>query len=262
MASPSQPKAARNVRRFRLLVIGASGLLVLSIICCFYYFATIVTGTELNTRTWDLRNFSFRRDPFTNYQLSGITHSSTYAPSLWTSYPTKLRCEIDPSIRKYLLNASDAEEHWDLVSFDNVQSSVGDASVLVSLLSARDFKYDEFWLKWTTDHPAKAAILWPAAQHLTGLGLYSKLPILLETALLESTDSEFEEMISETMQSSLLDACRLLAENGEPEQATKVAQIGLTYGDYPALQDFLDSLPLSSKNERSDKEQSSDATSQ
>lgn len=213
--------------------------MLLLIVFAAYYFASFVSGTELNTRTWDLRKFSFRRDPFTNYQLSGITHASSNSLAPWSSYPTKLRCEIDPLIRKHLLTSADTEERWDLVSIDGNQVSDGDAQILVSLLRTRDFKYDDFWPQWTGKHPAKAAILWPAAQDLTSLHLYSKLPTLLETALLESTDDEFERVVHETMQACLLDACNRLEKMKLSEQAANVARVGLTYGDNPLLQSFL-----------------------
>ena len=227
-------------QRFRYFVIAAAALLFLLVTYAIYYFSSFVTGTELNTRTWDLRKFSFRRDPFTNYQLSGITHSSSYSTDPWTSYPTKLRCEVDPLIRKHLLNATNVVERWDLVSMDGNQVSSGDANILVNLLHTRDFKYDNFWSTWTADHPAKAAILWPAAQKLVSLDLYAKLPTLLETALLESTEDEFNTIVSKTMQRCLLEACQSMEANHQSQRAAEVAQVGLSYGDHPLLQRFLD----------------------
>ncbi|MCA9132816.1 MAG: hypothetical protein KDA45_06665 [Planctomycetales bacterium] len=224
--------------QFRLpaLVLFLLGLLTLGL---GYWQATWVQGTELNTRTWELRDFSFRRDPFSNYQLSGVTHSAPPNMGAWTSFPRAQSAKLDATIANYFRPAPEyaAPPRWDLVSISERSTTAAGANIVVELLDAYDRDYSPFWPNWSSAHPAQAAILWPAAQDLVALELYAKLPRIFELALLDSP--QFSELVAEQVQEAVVVHCQQLVESGNVQDARTAAQIGLGYGPRAELEALL-----------------------
>lgn len=226
-------------RRVRLPTI-LIGLLFLIILGLIYFQAALVVGTELNAHTWQVRQFSFRRDPFTNTQLSGISYSTPKYLAAWHDTPDQQFATPNSKISKYLNLSSRPAERWDLIQVSSSTSSPGQASILIDLLQARDYQYDEVWPKWTTDNPGKAKILWPAVQDLVALELYAKLPRAFELTRVASSLEEFQSAVVDYVQSTVLEHCQRLTDQGKFVQAVDAARIALNYNDHDELQAIVD----------------------
>lgn len=217
------------MRRLPSILISVALLLLGGFI---YYLSTYVSGTEVEVRSWRLRSFSFRRDPFTNFQFTGVTHEASQPSSLWTTQTNF--SSIDPSIQVRLSSKLPASR-WDLVQYD--QSFVtGDAKVLINLLSMRDASYDLVWAKWTKDNPQKAAVLWPAAQLLVYWNAYANLPSLFEIALLDVNQSEFKEEVDLFMLQTVTPMVERLSHEGDTDSAKSLAESSIRYGTNDILQ--------------------------
>jgi len=222
----------------RILVIVFS-VLAFGISLFIYFQATHVTGRELNARTWEIRRFSFRRDPFSNMQLTGIKHSAPNSARMWAANTAETVDVLDPLIRAHLSVDKGTANRWDLVNIRGLRSFDGDARILVNLLRASDSQYGLYWEVWTKDEPTKAAMLWPAVQHLVGFGLYTRLPSLFEVAANKSTNDQFKSAVGKLVQQTLVDYCSKLAESSDVDLVRSVANVALTYGDHPELQEFV-----------------------
>lgn len=164
------------------------GLLVIGLI---YYQTTYVSGLELNSHTWEQRVFSLRRDPFTGIQLGGVRHNAPVHINPWTTVDNPRAKKMAPTILKYFDAQVTEPLRWDLVRLDDSQLPGARASILVDLLAALDYQQQPLWAKWTTRHPERAAVLWPAAQRLVAADQYTWLPQLFEQAMLENSTEDF-----------------------------------------------------------------------
>jgi len=219
--------------RWPVLIVG---FLAVAIAGCIYFFNTLVMGSEINSHNWEIRQFSFRRDPFTNKQLSGITYrASLMGTGCWKSQ-NDLISVPDPAIKSYLTAQLPQPERWDLVRLNDQTNTLGRGSILIRLVNAYGAGSKHYWIDWTNNEPNKAAALWPAAQQLVSLNLYAKLPDLFDLAAVEKNDAKFQQAVTGIMQAALLQHARQLAQAGDDELARKVAQLGLTYGDHSELQ--------------------------
>ena len=215
----------------------------LILFCCLTLFLYIqftwVSGTELNTNTWSMRQFSFRRDPFTNFQLTGVSYSAPKGWQVWA--PAVKSSSLDPAIAVHLRPAPQIRPQWELVVLSTSQVE-GDAQLLVDLLAATDENFQPFWPAWSKKHPQKAAILWPAVQHLVQVGLYADLPLLFELALAALPKDDFEQRIKIHIQTSLLQFAQQEVAHNRPQSGLSAAQIGLLYGHHDALQNLVEQI--------------------
>lgn len=218
------------------------GLLLLLFALFIYFQFTSVTGSELNAKSWEYRSFSFRRDPFTNYQLTGRSYDPPARSSIWAAVPGQLFGKPDIAIAKHLNNNPNMVDRWDLVSIDNEVNSSGDAKILVDLLDARAADYSEYWPIWSTDHPLQAAELWPAAHHLVELNLYVKLPKLLSIVPRNLSDADFATAVEVTMIEILEEFAANRIQANDNKAALKAANISEWYGQSPELRGVLNSL--------------------
>ena len=202
-----------------------------------YFQFTTVTGHEFNARTWEIREFSFRRDPFTNRQLTGIRHEPCRRYGLWTPVGGQLQSQLDVTIGA-LLSRSYESDRWELIGFDSSSNRYGDPKILIDLLQTTDPNYDDFWIEWTTAENAKAAVLWPAAQDLVYFGGYRFLPDLLAIALLDLDQAGFSEQIETFMVSHMVEVCQDLDRKKLNSLVRPAARAGLRYGDHPELLKF------------------------
>lgn len=179
--------------RFPILV---SSILVFVFGSLFYLQTTLVVGTELNSVSWELRSFSFRRDPFTNTQLTGIYYAPSSTNGTWVSAVADAPSLPDAAIRTYLNAKNIGPTRWDLVSMTDGTLSTGRASILVQLIESDQFGSRKYWIDWSNNEPKKAAVLWPAAQQLVSDGSYAQLPDLFELALHEKDDQAFIDAVA------------------------------------------------------------------
>lgn len=239
-ASGANAGNARKSRRpfFLRVPFLILGSLVLLLIGFLYFQSTVVSGKEISTNTWDVRNFSFRRDPFTNYQFTGVKHSAPKRLGFWTEITTYSM--VDNSIKIHL-KSKRPKNRWDLISFDQ-SLYPADAQVLIDLLTARNASYDYYWSKWSGNNPVKAAKLWPAAQDLVHLGLYSKLPPLFEIGTVTLSDNAFTSEVDSYMAQTLGSMAAELAQLGEHERSRSLAEVGSNYGSNEELEEVLNSV--------------------
>ncbi len=219
--------------RWPTLIVSTIVLLVCAVA---YSLNTTVFGTEINSHTWEVRQFSFRQDPFSKTQLTNIRYqSSLIASGAWSS-TTGLASVPDPAIKSFLSAKPIQPERWDLVRLYDRYDTVGRGAILLRLVNTTVNGSKRFWIDWTSSEPTKAAILWPAAQQLVDLGLYVSLPELFDLAAIEKDNTKFQERISSLMQAVLLEHAQQNLTAGDGKFAIDVAKLGLTYGDHPALQ--------------------------
>ena len=188
--------------RLPAIVFGVLAVLILMFI---YFQFTLVTGTELNSRTWQLRDFSFRRDPFTNLQLTGIKYGPSSVQGCWADQTTPTGVNTLPAtaIAPYLTAKLSLPPRWDLVRIYDRIDSVGRASILVRLVEANSYTGTEYWQDWSLAEPKKAAVLWPAAQRLVATGMYAKLPELFELPRYQTDDANFAAAVAKLTQAAL-----------------------------------------------------------
>ncbi len=201
---------------------------------------TQVNGYELNSHSLEVRRFSFRRDPFTNYQLTGLAYESASRWRTWTVGATNIKTTVlDSSIQIHLRPTHWLPERWDLIEFDSEQGPGDRATILVELLEASNLNYELFWSKWSADNTARASEFWPAVQTLVEFDLYTRLPALFELAVLDNSLAEFKADLATSVQNSLLDLCVQLKESGDDQLLTLAAKAGLSYGENSELQSML-----------------------
>ena len=222
--------------RWPVVVLTLFGMLLAGTI---YLQASQVVGVELNARNWALRQFSFRRDPFTGTQLTGIRYEPTrqYATT-WGSTTGIGFSSLQSTIAVHLDEAS-TKDRWDLVSLaDSGLPEEGRASILVELLDVRSPSGNNYWATWTNDHPTKAKLFWPAVHHRVAANAYAEVPAVFELAIAEATedDDNFTHRLNAQMLNSLSNQAELLLEVGSEPEAKRAAQLGLRYGDNEELQ--------------------------
>ncbi len=232
----SKAKPAGRLRRKRWTILGIA-IVALALVSTVYYQFSYVSGTELNTRTWELRAFSFHRDPFTNTQLTGLVHDR---PSgfhrAWTN--AKKSSVVDRTIRTHL-NVQ-AVQRWDVIRIS--QSGVsGPAQILVDLLDSADQDNRVFWSAWSKSNPTQAAKLWPAVQTIACLGQYERLPNLLELALVKSQAAQFDSAIDQFMVAELEKVAREFDVRRDAAGQREIARAGLEYGNSKIFEDILNS---------------------
>lgn len=219
-------------------VIGG-GLLVMTAL--LYWRATYVSGVELNTLTWERRGFAFRRDPLTGYQLTAVQHNPRQWTGWWSSTPNPHAWRVPAEIGRYLLKAPpELPQRWDLVRLDRSRAPGAAANILVLLLEGYDRSYQLFWPQWSVDHPARAAVVWPAAQQLVAFGQYHHLPGLLELAVLDTPLEQLTSDVGQLVQQALLEYCQRPEATADARDRQAAARVGLSYGPHPQLQTVMD----------------------
>ncbi len=202
-----------------------------------YYSMTSVSGIEMNASSWNIRSFSFRRDPFTNYQFTGVRHQGIASAPLWSSSDQASYSRIDTSIQKHISGQPVVENRWDLVTINDSVLSDGPAEPLYRLLNSRDGSLSLHWSNWSSKFPKLAAILWPAAKGLTELGLYQFTPDLLAITCEELDEAAFKQRVSKFMMQSIIEHCG--RDDISSDEKKAAATLGLRYGDDPVLQSYL-----------------------
>lgn len=224
-------------------------LLVLVIALVVYFQLSLVVGTELNSKTWQVREFRFRRDPFTHYQITGIQYAfyKQLAPARLGQAKSRVsnlvssdEDSLDPSIKKLFKPQDSIPERWDLVEIRD--STTGQASILLDLVDAKTSDYSNFWILWTQDHPNEAAVLWPAVHDLVSVGKYASLPELMERALRASDLEDLKKVIQRIVQTDMLNSAKQSKSYGDLTTAKAIASLGLQYGEDTDLESFLSDI--------------------
>lgn len=198
MAATSTSKKKRSWLRENWLAVLLCSIVFLVVGGFIYGSATRVSGLELNVRDFRIRQFAFNRDPFTNFQLSGISYTAPAWRANWTALTTS--SSIDSQISKHL--DSSVPDRWDLVDIDSTIATA-DAQILITLISARDSAQSDYWKAWSLEQPKKADIFWPAVQTLAKDNLYSEMPRLFQFAIDKSLDvDQFQKAVKDHLAES------------------------------------------------------------
>jgi hypothetical protein len=200
------------------------GLALVFVFCAFLIFYLPncrVTGVEFNPKSWQVREFEFWADPFTNLQLTGIQHDST-------------SIAIDSSILGCLSKSSEPDsDRWDLVELSDFRStpSIGPASVLVDSLTTHKYGWSArpitFWTTWTSSNPTKAKSLWQAVYTLGIHHAYEAVPDILELGILSGDD--FDESLNQEMGEALLQQAKIFEKQGKAKESSATAKAGLSF---------------------------------
>jgi hypothetical protein len=184
-----------------------------------YISATFIAGTEFNSATWSVRDFHYRRDPFTKKQLIGIVRGT---PSGILTSP--------PNFPLSYFTASPQTSRWDLVEINHGRtSSDGPAKILLTYLQTKGGPTTHFWPDWSSKNPVKATVLWNAVRDLVDLELYRDLPSILELAVTDCSDKEFGSMINTNMQAAIQRYRDQLELSGETELSNEVVKYHTRY---------------------------------
>ncbi len=188
-----------------------------------YFPATQVVGSEFNTANWTVRNFQYRREPFSHAQLTGVVRDklATVLASNAT-FPNS-----------YFNGKLAASSRWDLIEIRNGRSTTeGPAKILITYLQATS-RGSDFWPDWSTKNPQKASVLWPAVRDLVDLELYNDLPAVIEMALVDCSDLDFQSTLREKMASIFALRCQKLKNAGLTKQSELADKLAEAYRDTP-----------------------------
>jgi hypothetical protein len=144
-----------------------------------------VSGHEFSPTHFQQRKFSFYEIPLIHLQITPIKRSGT-TPR--TATYVRQNSLITP--------APGTPTTWHLVAISRglTGSTPADANLLMDQLSLRAGG-DEYWRKWSIDHPKQAKILWPVIQRLAERELYLLMPPLFELAQIEQSPDCLQENI-------------------------------------------------------------------
>lgn len=236
MSGPRVQSGPVPVRKKNWLRNALIGLLVMAAVLIGYSSTTRVEGIEFEPHTWQVRTFSFRADPLTQWQWTSIRHDLTKWP-------------VAPAITAHLDKQLAAMPiRWDLGGITILGSrQSGPARSTLQLLTLYGFsgtsKPRDFLLDWTSRHPKRAAEFWPAIQQLTILGAYAEVPATMELCLGELDDAQFSQSLKKAMARALYQRATNLSSTGENREAVSVAEVGLTYDpDFIPLQKLIDPI--------------------
>jgi hypothetical protein len=228
--SPAPDKTAPSAKQGNTLVtiltVAVLVLLVLLILGVYYRAVSQVSGLELDVTSWQTRRFAFAADPFSQRQLTAISHTPAALPA------------VDPAIAAYMTGgpARPASPRWDLVAIQRgATSRNGAAQVLFAYLAPKVGQANWDWVAWTTNHPQQAAVFWGAVRDLIHLDLYTRLPVLFDLPPLNLPHAEFSQRIAATMLQVTLEEARLGSQAGRAAEAAGIARVGLTYAASPEL---------------------------
>ena len=138
-----------------------------------------VSGSEFAPSNFQTRSFTFYEIPLLHLQITPIRR--TISSSTTSTY---LR-------QKGLINVGKgAPSRWHLLALSRglTGTTPADANLLSEQLTLKHGS-DDFWRKWSIDHPSHAKILWPVVQKLAERELYVLLPALLERAAIVQDDT-------------------------------------------------------------------------
>lgn len=218
--------------RWSLWLSAALLSIVLAVIVLLFYWAgASVSGVELDATTWQTRRFEFLRDPFTDTQLTNVRHTQSG------------QFTLDPAIAVHIGGGPirPRQPRWDLVSIHRgARSGQGDARVLLRYLRATDSSNDLYWVKWTSDHPQAAAILWRAVRDVVHLERYDHLPEIFDAARVDDQAGKLRARLQQIMLAAAGDEAQKRIAAGDRASALRAATLGVTYGQSPELQAVID----------------------
>lgn len=154
-------------------MISVSSIMTVILVGGFVLFKGNVSGYEFAPSHFQTREFSFYEIPYLEIQISPIRRS-VVNDKLARQLRTQSLVTI-PRGRK--------PNTWHLVSLRRGPTlTPALASLLVDSMRIGGLSGNLYWVSWISDHPNRAAVLWPTVQQLAERELYVLIPELLELA--------------------------------------------------------------------------------
>jgi hypothetical protein len=219
-------------------IIGIVLLFMLSIM--IYVFGN-VSGIEISRQDLTFREFNYRQIPGLRWQIGAVYHD----------FPSSAATE--PAIANHLKPLGKGEKvEWDLIQFEEFGANVvqGDAAILHKILIQRDDLSAFYWVRWASDHPKRAAELWPTIQDLAYCNMYWAIPPLMEMYNSGTNDSSLIPERNEAVIESAKAAIQEAKARGETAAIEKIVSRLTPYDELGALKEFtVDSAPAATPSE-------------
>ena len=181
----STAKQNRRVRRWFTVLATIVMVIVLLIVIRTQGF---VSGYEFSPTHFQQRAFSFYEIPLLRLQITPIKRSGA-TPA--TATYVRQNALITPH--------AGIPTVWHLVSLSRglTGSTPADANLLDDQLRL-NLGGNDYWTKWSKDHPGRAKVLWPFIQRLAERELYLLVPSVFELAQLEpQTPKQLQDAIDQ-----------------------------------------------------------------
>lgn len=196
---------------------------MLALIClipsCIEFYGYPVSGVEFSPDSFTLRQFRYRRSPFT-----GIIRSKRLLKTVVSDCDSLVALNLIPAKGTTILR-------WDLVSeslqTSDVLSADFDARFLTQYM---DYATDQ----WNRNNVEKAEILWPEITLLVRERLYLQLPSLFHFALNspdELSNEEFEEQLNGQLAEAWFQAATVTAARSQSDADSEPPQEPATAAD-------------------------------
>ncbi|MCC9600872.1 hypothetical protein LOC67_09865 [Stieleria sp. JC731] len=229
-SSKQRPKRRRPGSPRRILITVSATLSVL-LVAGIVMFKGNVKGIEFAPSHFQTREFSFYEVPFLEIQLSPIRRNL-----------------ISDKVSSYLRSNSlistprgKPPTEWHIVSISRGPTSQQQiASLLTESIWVGDFRGSHYWVQWNTDHPKRAAVLWPIVQRLALRQLYVLIPPLLQIARSLPGDDDansFQQAIDKFLIAESAELTKDLRLANREDLANEI--LHETIGDYPESQTLL-----------------------
>ncbi len=222
VSTPAAPKSRTSQSRaVRIGVAIGAGLLLLIVGFIVIRTQGFVSGSEFSPTHFQLRDFSFYEIPLLHLQITPINRSGT-TPK--TATYLRQNSLIPP--------VAGTPDVWHLVSISRglTGATPADANLLVEQLRLTDGS-DQYWRKWSVDHPEAAKLLWPVVARLAERELYILIPRLMEIAQPLTKPGELESSINEYLKSSYSALIEDLSDAGRDQLAEGLLEEAKT--DFP-----------------------------
>ena len=180
-----------------------------------------VSGQEFSPTHFQQRDFSFYEIPLIHLQITPIKRSGS-TPS--TATYVRQNSLITPQ--------TGAPTTWHLVSISRglTGSTPADANLLIDQLKLQTGT-NEFWRKWSIDHPQHAKVLWPIIQKLAERELYILMPQLFELAQVDQTPPQLQQRIDDLLRAQYRSLILDMQAADRPELAQQLMAEAIQ--DYP-----------------------------
>jgi len=164
---PSNGPAPRGKKRGRLATyLGVLVGLLVSLIFLLPLCRT--SGQEFSPALFQTRQFYLYRIPGTDLQWM-----PTYQNAMVNNAPT----EVLKDLKTFASNTT-----WHMLSADSPGGESFPANLLFKALLRSDAEDHLYWGVWSTNHPTRAATLWPIIQSMAMSNLYHETPEVLRFA--------------------------------------------------------------------------------
>jgi hypothetical protein len=228
-STPDQASAAKKSRLVKWVVILSATLVLIAVLFIVITTQGSVSGDEFSPTHFQLRKFSFYEIPLIHVQITPIK-----------------RVGATPKTATYVRQNSLITPHtgtptvWHLVSISRglTGTTPADAGLLLDQLQLESGG-DEYWRKWSIDHPEQAKVLWPVIQKLAQRELYILMPPLFELAQVDRSPEELQEMIDRALIGQYVGLIEDMQADDRSELAQQLlAEAAEDYPDDAALQNL------------------------